>query len=228
MVQTRLRPEHFGEPLIREILHRIAEKNMLGIVPCYSLTNKQPSTLVETMQALGLLSTVRFHENVSLAPIECSEGTFKFDGFSRIDCLIEDGQRAIGIEVKLGTQRLSASDIQSRFLKDCSWSKHIPPKIKGNMIAILDGRFCQPELASVSLKAEVAADNVVPLLKTWFLLLRRQVWRRLQVNPPSIQRTCHVLILEDLVPMIGGPIGFDEIVRHLVGDEFAISWKLHQ
>jgi hypothetical protein len=177
----------------------------------------------EVLKQLRFRSRLRFHDNVPLAPIVCSQTTVNFDGLSRIDCVVEDTKQAAAIEVKLGTTRMGSSEFGSRFFSKCQWSDHVPARVKGNMIAVLDGRFIQPELGQAPLKVELEGRSLA-VLQTWFLVLRRDVWRKWEKSTPTFQRPCYVLLFEDFVPAVGGATEFDEIVRLLVGSEFAGPW----
>ena len=228
MSDTRLRPEHFGEPMVCAVLQRIAESGRLDQVRCHSPNSRSSVSFAEAINTLGFQQPLRFHDNVPLAPILCDECTVAFDGLSRIDCILEDGKQAVALEVKLGTKLMAATKFAERFFSACDWSNHVPARVKGNMIAVLDGRFVQPQLASEPLVVELAGGDTLPVIQAWFLLLRQEVWKKWEKNTPTFQRPCQILLLEELVPAVGGPTGFDEIVRQLVGSEFAVSWGLAQ
>jgi hypothetical protein len=164
---------------------------------------------------------------VDLAPLSVGETKAGFDKLSQIDCLVEDGQRGIALEIKLGLTRMRGADFEDRFFDDCVWSRHVTPQIKGNMIAILDGRFSQREFAESQLSARI--DNrPVHLSREWLLLLRNEVWLKWAKRCPSFNRPCYVLLFEDFVPSVGGPEEFDRIVRELIGNELAVAWGLCQ
>jgi hypothetical protein len=227
MARTHLKPEHFGEALVAALLRQIAERDTFAELHCYSTQDRQPVRMTELLARMGIGRQAAFHDNVELDPVTVGETRAGFDKLSQIDCLVEDGQHGIAVEIKLGLTRMGVADFEDRFFDDCGWSRHVPPQIKGNMIAILDGRFSQRELAGVHLSARIG-NRAVPLSREWLLLLRGTIWQKWAKRSPSFNRPCHVILFEEFVPAVGGPEEFDGIVRELIGNEFAAAWGLCQ
>lgn len=223
---THLKPEHFGEPLVAALLQRIVNEAKLQEVPCYSAVDRLETTLATALTRLNFGNALQVGCNAGLSPICIDGNSYPFDGFSQIDCLLTDSEKAVAIEVKLGTTRMAGAEFRNRFLTPCKWSKHIPPRITGNMIAILDGRFENSELSKFALSTAVASGLPLPVLQSWILLLRTEVWNKWASNPPRFNRPCSVLLFEDLVPAVGGAKEFDAIITKLVGGDFANSWGL--
>ena len=226
MPSTHLRPEHLGEPLISAILQSLADNSRLSAVPCYSPSNGQSETFAEFLARKGVTLPVKLYDNVGLAPVEHAGTSVLFDGLSRVDCLITDDARGIAIEVKLGKSRMAAGEFSNRFFTSCDWSNHVPPRIKENMIAILDGRFTQLDLVNTTLVAEVSDSISCQIDPEWIILIRREVWNKWRSSPPQFNRPCRTIVFEELVPAVGGSVEFNCIVADLVGDEFAQAWDL--
>lgn len=69
-------------------------------------------------------------------------GKYRFDGAHKLDAaiLLTEKGNCLGIEAKPGRDRLSKTEFEKRFLKDCGTS-HSDSRISGSMIAILDGKL---------------------------------------------------------------------------------------
>jgi len=229
MPDTRLRPEHVGEPMVAALLRQIYSKNKLDQLRCGQSGRAQDQTLqgvIDSTCSTNCGAPISFHENAPLCPLEHDGRAYSFDALSQVDCLVVRGSAGLAIEVKLGTSRMASREFRRRFLQPCTFSRHVPPRIRGKMIAVLDGRFREEGFGDAPLCAAPAGRQPVTLARSWVLLIRREVADAWAANPPLFRRDCWILLFEDLVPAAGGQDEFDKIVSSLVGDRFAEPWGL--
>jgi hypothetical protein len=128
--------------------------------------------------------------------------------------------------VKLGISRMAPGEFGRRFLRPCAVSKHVPHRVKGNMIAVLDGCFSAAGVADLSLTAVPNVGQPLTLVRSWVLLIRRKIAKAWAKNPPKFRRDCWILQFEDLARAVGGQKEFDRVVSVIVGDQFAAAWDV--
>ena len=223
-----LRPEHIGEPLISALFIRLKEIGRVGHLVCRNLRNGDEVSFTQVLSINNLGLDFSSHDNVSLVPIQREEdpSSYAFDGMSQVDCAIAC-ERVFPIEVKLGTTRMAAGEFGRRFLAPCCFTKHVPPRVCGNMIAVLDGRFEDQTISEVPLRVELDEGNQVLLTLDWGLVVRREVFDHWARNSsPVMNRTCWIILFEDFVQAVGGADAFDSVVKDLVGYEFADAWGM--
>jgi hypothetical protein len=221
MAKTCLRPEHFGERLVHRLLETMVREGRLNEIRCHRRGEDTPISLSELLTKLGVEGTLNVQHDVPLAPLITEISTFRLDGAQKLDGLISNGAKGIAIEVKLGRKGLTAKSML-RHLKDCCASTHKDRRIKGNIIALLDGRFAGLPQPPIPFKSE----GGVTLASQWLLVVRESVyesWRR--TGWPQM-RHAHVIIFEDLAQLIGGARQFDDMVKELIGGDFAEAWEI--
>jgi hypothetical protein len=223
---TRLRLDHLGEPLVAELLQEISHANGLERLQCRNVMSGEIQSVKALLASMNCNAPISFCENVPLAPISYQNEPYSFDGLSQIDVLAAGDACGLGIEVKLGTTRMSPSEFERRFLRPCVFSNHVPPRINGSMIAILDGRFPQNSLEGLPLSASLEDGTKLTLASSWVLVLRRQVFQSWGTKSPEFNRACWVLVFEDFVAAVGGAAEFDRVAHRIVGDRFAEAWCL--
>jgi hypothetical protein len=227
MAATRLKLEHIGEPLAVALLTLAHEQGSTERVLCRSPQNGGDLSLGELLRRESSGCPISFKDSVPVHPVEHNAARYCLDGQSQIDCLVVYGTRGTAIEVKLGVNRMSRDTFQQRFLSPCSISKHRPPRLKGNMIALLDRRLDCLSADSIPVIADLDGNRLA-LSQTWLLLIRRKVWLKWGsgTNCPSFGRNTFIVLLEELVESVGGPTVFDGIVSGIIGDGFARAWGL--
>jgi hypothetical protein len=224
--RTHLRPDHIGEPLVSALIQQLKVDQRLDQLTCRNLLDGVDSTLEQVLKANAVESEFTVHYNVRLKPLLFEKVEYGFDGMSRVDCVIY-GNTAFGVEIKLGMKKLTATDFTSEYCSPCGYTSHPSPRICGNMIAVLDGRFQQDTLKDVPLSVEIRAGVSSLLANQWGLVVRQKVidqWTR--NDAPILTRPCWVIAFEDFVPAVGGPNCFNDIVLKLVGDDFVGAWGL--
>lgn len=193
---------------------------------CLNIFDGMESHFKHVLNNIAVGNVFTVHDNVPLKPLGFENVEYAFDGMSQVDCVVY-GEASFGMEIKLGTKRMTVPEFTSRFCSACGYTAHKPPRIRGSMIAVLDGRFVRDELKNVPLEAEVTDGVFTSLAQSWGLVVRRQVfskWRKSDF--PNMTRNCWVIVFEDFVDAVGGTNRFNEIVLELVGDEFVEAWKL--
>ena len=203
----------------------MAKEGRLNELPSYSPTDRSPMSLFDVL-CNSRIKKPLFCANVSLDPLIYNGESYTFDGLSRIDCLIYESNNGIAMEIKLGITRMTPAEFGKRFLKSSECSAHVPPRIKGNMISVLDGRFSREEFAHCPLTTQINRCQKISVAADWLLLVRKSVWERWAKQPPQFRKHCRVLVFEDFVTAVGGTQIFDDIVQQLVGGEFALAWNL--
>jgi hypothetical protein len=225
MPSTILRPEHVGEPLVSALLTHIEGSNSSQQLTCYPCVGGQPISLDGFFKNRGLSRPITFDHNIRINPPMFNGLAHSLDGAQKLDCFVTDGTNGLAIEVKLGAERMAKATFESRFLTDCDRSGHKDARLKGNIIAVLDGRYASLSTSSVPLAA-VGKIAMVPLATEWLLVLRRVVWRGWTTNGKPSLKHATIVVFEDLVPLVGGPSEFNQIVLNLLGKEFAQAWDL--
>jgi hypothetical protein len=204
---------HVGEAVITELLSRLSAKGRLDRVCC----NATGASLVSDLDP----TWPRFLADAAQLRISSDEVTYSCcDGAQTVDVLCVGQQRAVAIEAKLGLTRMSPSEFPKRFCHPCGVSGHADPRLTGSMIAVLDrllpftnGRV----VATVN-------DQSWPLAPNWWLVLRAPVWRGWAARLPV--RFARILVFDELVALYRGRGEFDDLVRHVVGTDFASRWGL--
>lgn len=226
MSSTHLRPEHIGEPLVSALIRQLKDDQCLDRLKCRNILDGVESHFERVLRENEVGTDFTVHDNVSLASLKYENIEYAFDGMSQVDCVVY-GNTSFGVEIKLGTTRMTATEFTRRFCSQCRFTNHVPRRVCGSMIAVLDGRFEQDDLKQVQLMAKVTEDVFVPLAKSWGLVVRRQVYSQWDKKAfPSVARPCWVIVFEDFIDAVGGADNFNKIVSRLVGDEFVTSWGL--
>lgn len=190
------------------------------------MANRKP---FEIAQALGLFEELD-HEHVKRTPFfarhECKlspHGKFSFDGASRVDvALWIRPNLAVGLELKLGTTRLTKSRIDDEFLQPCRPS-HQGNRLAGNMMAILDRRFGDhaPEDG-----LEIKFDNsTIPLDRNWILVTHQATLDRWIGNDkPSFSNQTSRISIQQVVHAFGGETPFNNLVSELLAINYYNTW----
>lgn len=226
MRDTHLRPDHIGEPLVAALLERLQADDRLGCVWCLNTASGSTCQLGALLDQCGIGSGFGIQINRRLRPLCVGECRYRFDPMSQVDCVLAGTHKALAIEIKLGTECMSASAFTRKFLSPCGYSNHVPPGIRGRMTAALDGRFEQAAFVDAPLHVELLDGASAELLPSWGLIVRRKVWQQWKKSRPAFHRACWLVQFEDLASAIGGPELFDEIVLRLVRHNFAESWLI--
>ena len=221
-----LRPGQIGEPLVEALLNQIHSAGNLRGLPCQNSATGTIKTLEELIVAIGIEAPILFYRNVPLQQVVFAEQEYRFDGMSRVDCLVARGSAGLAIEVKLGISRMAPGEFRRRFLRPCAGRSTQRARIKGNMIAVLDGCFSTAGFADLSLTAAPNVGQPLTLVQSWVLLIRHKVAKAWAENPPKFRRDCWILQFEDLVRAVGGQKEFDRVVSVIVGDQFAAAWDV--
>lgn len=152
-------------------------------------------------------------------------GKYRFDGAHKLDVAIWHGgtKSCIGLEAKLGQDRLSKAEFERRFLNKCSIS-HSGSRISGSMISILEGKL--PEACD---REDVIVKHQgidYKLLPKWLLIMRKRIldmWQR--SGRPELSRNCIVLAFEDIVSRYGGREPFNNLVQQFLKvDDYYRKW----
>jgi hypothetical protein len=117
---------------------------------------------------------------------------------------------------------MTGRTFEKRFLSDCRIT-HGAARLSGSVPALLDGRHGPLAASPLELLANTGGTSI-SLSTIWLLVIRAAVWRQWQRHDPPQLRNAHVLMVEDLLPSIGGRQVFDQLVEDLVGSGFADAW----
>lgn len=200
---------HIGECLIAEMFKR--SQNVRHMI------SDQFSPLMSTETNPLIISEASIN-------YDSKYGKYGFDGTHRIDVavLLPSSQKCIAIEVKLGKDRLSAYTFNKRFLCDCEIGLHRDVRIRGSMIAILEGKLPIPCNGKyVFVEHQGIKFN---LYNKWILVVLQQIkdnWDR-HVKP-SLEN-CVTITFESIVKSYGEPKHFNELVRELVNFDYYKEW----
>ena len=226
VTRTHLRPDHIGEPLVSTLIQELMKEGRLKQLSCHNMRNGTTSHFEQVLNDNAVGAAFSVHDNVPLMPLLFENVEYAFDGMSQVDCVVH-GDTSFGIEIKLGTTRMASAEFSRRFCSPCGYTTHTPPRIRGSMIAVLDGRFEQDDLKHVPLKAEVVTGDAAPIAESWGLVVRRQVFSQWSNTIfPTMTRHCWAIVFEDFVDAVGGSVRFNEIVLDLVGNDFVEAWGL--
>lgn len=217
-MSTQLELHHIGEVVLCGLLNALAGAGKLNEVSC----KLHPTcTLDSALTTAGLRRSTRFEANVPLAPTTVGGRTVRFDGAHGIDVIAHDGTWGVGIEAKLGRDRLGAATFASRFLRPLTLSTHATPRINGSMTAILSER----RLGAHRLALRTSAP-AVDLAPAWWLVVRRDTWARWATAILPGLANAHVAIFEEIARAHGDGAAFDRLVLAQVGSTFHSSWQV--
>ena len=212
---------HIGEDLIAEMLDSLAHRQELSQVKC-AITGR---SLADDIREGSLGDSITFRaDDASL--VVCNNGlAFACDGEQTADVLCTGAERAIAIEAKLGETRMGASDFRKRFCVRCEKSKHSDSRLSGSMVAVLERSL--PFEGTSELVAHVDGGQWT-LAEPWWLVVRQVVlnrWRRSNDLPVASAR---FLVFDELAEVYasGSHQKFDQLVKRVVGSDFARRWKL--
>ena len=218
---TEIKLHHFGEILVARILHALA-RNLNSEIQCVRHTN---CSLESVLTNQNIDQELEFKANVQLNSTIINAQEIIFDGSHGIDVLcIGQNNRALAFEIKLGLDRMSFCAFTNRFLNPITVTDHASPRIKGNMIAILNYRTLGEN--HVNLSCQFQNENPQEIVPSWFLVIRRQVWNQWVGNVPALSQDAHIVIFEDLVQTFGGEVPFNNLVYELIGNDFYQDWTL--
>jgi hypothetical protein len=204
---------HIGESLIAEMLSRLSAQGQLQQVCC-------AVTGIDLTYDLGAASG-SFFPNQASVQIHSHGQTFFCDGAQKIDVLCVGEEGAIGIEAKLGETRMSLSEFPKRFCKSCEISGHIDPRIKGNMVAVLDGSLPFEDRRILA----TLGNRSWPLPMHWWLVIRERVWTSWMRSVPL--RFARILVFEQLARLsCRTATEFNDLVLQVIGKDFAEPWKI--
>lgn len=203
---------HVGEALVSEMLSRVSERGQLDRVACAATGSSLTSDLDGT--------SPRFVADQAVLRVRSAERTYSCDGAQTVDVLCVGEQHAVAIEVKLGEARMSLTEFPRRFCGRCTISRHADPRLAGNMIAILDGLL---PFADGRVFATLG-DRSWPLRAHWWLVVRERIWRSWADRLPV--HRARILLFDELARLYGGPREFDDLVQHVVGNNFAGRWNI--
>jgi hypothetical protein len=215
---THLALHHVGEAVVSGLLAALDQQQKLTRVRC----SRHPEcSVASVLSGAGLRHPRQFAINTPLAPISMDGKTVRFDGAHAVDVLCHDGQLAVGIEAKLGFDRLSTSTFTGRFLSPLGISTHASPRINGSMTAILAHR----RLSDGSPLALRTTSPALSLAEDWFLIVRRDTWMRWS-SCPELPSNTHVALFEEIAESYGNAESFDQLVLATVGTGFHSAWRV--
>ncbi|MBL8026627.1 MAG: hypothetical protein JNL74_09460 [Fibrobacteres bacterium] len=150
-------------------------------------------------------------------------GNYRFDGAHKLDIGILDisKKECVAIELKLGKDRLSASQIDRRFLCNCGTS-HNNSRISGNMMAILE-RKLPDQCKSCEIEISVE-EELYTLSKRWFFVCRQQVVDSWTVSKPSLSENCTIITAESIIEKLGDKSIFNDIVKSHIDFDYYEKW----
>lgn len=218
-MSTHLELHHVGEVVLCGLLERLAERRRLGAVRCKL---HDACNLSAVLDRAGVERPLRFAVNAPLAPVALVSGNVMFDGAHGVDVLCHDSTRGLGIEAKLGLDRLSSSAFTERFLRLPKRSSHRPPRVTGSMTAILNHR----SVGATPLPLRTSAP-ALDLVAPWFLVVRASTWRGWGAKPPALSNA-HVAVFEEIAAAHGDAGAFDRLVLEQVGNGFHAAWKVFE
>lgn len=232
MKNSPLRLHHIGEPLVASIMTALIADDKSSKITCRSFGDHTVS-LRDLLKSHDFADELHVEDHVSIQNIRINNSDYGVDGESRIDCLIADATKGMGMEIKLGTTRMTTGTFQKRFLRPCKKDTHEPPRVSGNMIAILDKNFDSFD-SHLEMQADENIDisasfqgECLPLSDTWLLMVRQKVWENWKFGKTGpVIRACHVVIFEEIVKLLGDGTRFNQIVNDLIGNDFAKDWEL--
>jgi hypothetical protein len=197
---------HIGEMLLAEMINRSR--------PVRNLLAEQSLPIASVRNKVNALAEIQLHHY----------GRYQFDGAHKLDVaiLLRGIKSCVGLEAKLGRDRLSKAEFEKRFLKKYGIS-HSGSRISGSMISILEGKLPEPyTLNNVIVKHQ---DIEYKLLPCWLLVVRKSildVWSR--SGRPALSQNCIVLSFEDFVNRYGGRERFNDLVQKLVDVDYYREW----
>jgi hypothetical protein len=199
------------------MLSTLHERQQLGELACA----RTRVTLCDDIAAARLQDPLRFVPERAALWLAANGRRYNCDGAQKVDVLIAGANdRAIAIEVKLGTTGLSRSSLA----KFCACGKltHKGTKIGGKMFSVLERSF-PTDLHRPLVSAAFDGRNFV-LAEPWWLVVRPTVYHRWPSDLPM--RSARILLFDRLASLYGSESDFDSLVTDLVGDGFARRWQI--
>lgn len=170
-------------------------------------------------ERIGVISTDSYAQpEVQLK--ECNG--FGFDGAHKIDVALLKDNRCVPVELKLGKDRLTKGQFESRFLKGCMTS-HENSRISGSMISILE-RNLPASCQTTDIFAEHDSSRYL-VTKEWVLVCRDLVinkWKH--TGKPGLSSHCKILAFEEIVEAFGGARAFNERVKEGITFNYFDNW----
>lgn len=197
---------HIGELLLTKMINRSPAVKELLIQNTMSISLKG-----EKFVAVPEVQLSRFE-------------AYGFDGAHKLDValLLSETGKCLGLEAKLGIERLDRREFDKRFLKDCGTS-HGDSRISGSIIAILEGMLPnRRENPKLMVKHQQIEYELLP---KWILVVRNRIldyWSRF--GRPSLSKNCHILSFEKIVGEFGGRGLFNSLVRDLLEGDYYGEW----
>jgi hypothetical protein len=214
---------HVGEPLVAAMLARLASRRQLNRITCARTGISLAADLIQS----GVEKPHRFLSDQATLRVEATSVTFQCDGVQRLDVLCAGSNgRGLALENKLGSMRLSASAFVDRFCSPCTSSGHGDPRIRGQMPALLDRKIELPRdvAAQATLTATIDGESWI-VVEHWWLILRRKVLERWPLADLSL-RYARIFAFDDLARLFGSAADFDDLVRSIIGNQFANRWHI--
>lgn len=203
---------HIGEVLVSDMLSHLSARGDLQRVSC-AATGTSLASELDT-------AAPQFLADKATLKISSAGRTYSCDGAQTVDILCAGQERAVAMEAKLGGTLMSFTNFPKRFCGEVKVSAHADPRVNGNMVGILDRL---PPFSDSEIFATVD-DRIWPISTHWWLVVRRRVWRSWANRSPV--RLARILVFDDLAQIYGGPREFDDLVRQVVGNDFASHWKV--
>jgi hypothetical protein len=159
-----LKLTHLGELLIAEMLSSLTERRKLDRVRCA----RSKVRLTEDLQT----DAPKFLPEKARLCVQAEARTYSCDGAQVVDVLCACNDHAVALEAKLGDTRMTPREFKDRFCRPCEMSKHQPSRLRGRMVAVLDGSL---PFASSQVLALVD-QRALPVDGNWWLVIRRNAW----------------------------------------------------
>lgn len=100
-----------------------------------------------------------------------TDSNYTFDGFSKVDLVLEFENECIPVEIKLGTTGLGYSNL-SKWMRECKRNKSSKNKINGKMMAILSRNFPRDiEVKDLFVNTESGKRS---LSKKWLIIAQKE------------------------------------------------------
>ncbi|MGO9306890.1 MAG: hypothetical protein ACLP3R_24840 [Candidatus Korobacteraceae bacterium] len=208
---------HIGEDLIAEILDSLAKRQELSRVKC--AISDRP--LADDIEAGGLGESIGFRADDATLVVQNGALSYACDGEQKVDVLCSGGDRAIAFEAKLGETRMGSADFRKRFCVRCEKSKHADSRLSGSMVAVLERLL--PFDGTSNLVAQVE-NSQWTLVEPWWLVVRQVVVDKWRSDIPVASG--RILVFDALARIYGSRLQFDQLVKRVVGSDFASRWSI--
>ena len=203
---------HIGEPLVARMLASLASRGRLAEVRCAVFGDSLESDL-DT-------GPPEFIADRALLKVRAAGQEYACNGAQAVDVLAVAGGTATAVELKLGLTRMSRSAFRGRFCHPCGISGHADSRLTGSMVAVLD-RLLPFAGGRVS---AVDGHRTWDLSERWWLVIRQQIWRSWRNQLPV--NAARILVFDRLASLYGDAAEFDQLVRDIVGGDFAARWQI--